>query len=467
MNLFATGVGLCAQQAVSAAPEPEPLSTIQSEPHDGTWLDEDIRLLGDEGAFLLDIVLLMVGEDAPSRRDYKENFERRVECVLANALRAHFYRETNHVAYRRGSNDYAGRPRWLSAPSLRSMVDRLAAAGLIDLASGQWAGFNLGVGHASTFWIEDPLRTLIEFCGVTSRTVGKPVPPRSGLIKLRASENEGKCLLPFTPTDHTSAWASDLDNYNRFADEHEVDIAALSSQLEGRLLAGWNKHLAEHSRQPPLTRPEFFNRHLQRIFNDGTFDHGGRLFGAWYQYVPAWLRRRILINDCSTIELDYSGMSLRMLHHLVGNDYQEDPYAIAELETYAARTGHRRTYFRNSIKKLVQAMLNNEDGDCHPEMIRLEESFRPKYTRKQVRDMILERHESVNELFGSGMGKALQRVEADIALDVIVSLMEEGILCLPIHDSFIVIETHEERLHDQMIDSYRNRLSFDPIIKVH
>jgi hypothetical protein len=343
----------------------------------------------------------------------------------------------------------------------------MAEAGLIGLASGQWGGIGFGKGHASTYWLEEPLTALIEFCGASRRTVGKPVPPVASLIKLRAGEHEGKCLLPFAPTGETSSWASDLDGYNQFADDHEVDIAALSTGLERRLLAGWNKHLAEHSRQPPLIKPEFFNRHLHRIFNDGSFDHGGRLFGAWYQYVPGWLRRRILINDSSTVELDYSGMSLRMLHHLVGNDYQEDPYSIAQLETYAAGTGHRRTYFRNSIKKLVQAMLNNEDDDCHPEMIRLEESFRPKYTRKQVRDMILERHEAINELFGSGMGKALQRVESDIALEIIVTLKEEGIICLPIHDSFIVIGTHRDRLYQQMIDSYRNRLSFDPIIKAH
>ena len=54
------------------------------------------------------------------------------------------------------------------------------------------------------------------------------------------------------------------------------------------------------------------------------------------------------------------------------------------------RTPHAVTltrYFRRSTKKLVQAMLNSEGDEYSPEMIRLDESFRPKYTRAEVRDM--------------------------------------------------------------------------------
>ena len=462
---LATAIGPVHSQAGTTSLNAPPTSPDQPEPGDGTWLDEDIRLIGEEGALLLEVALLTLGHP-PLRRDHRQHFERRVECVIANALRAHYFRANDRVAYRRGNNDYAGRARWLSAFGLRATVAKMAEAGLIGLAPGQWGG-GFGNGHASTYWLEQPLSVLAELCGANSRTVGKPVPPQSSLIKLRAAENEGKCLLPFEPTEETLRWMSYLDAYNRFAYEHEIDISALSTRLEKSLLASWNKRLAEHSRQPPLTKPEFFNQHLHRIFNDGTFEHGGRLFGAWYQYVPRWVRRRILIDDSNTVELDYSGMSLRMLHHLVGSDYQEDPYSLAELETYARATGHRSRYFRPSIKKLVQAMLNNDNDDCDPAMIRLEASFRPKYTRRHVRDMILERHEHVSELFGNAVGKALQRLEADIALDVIVSLMGEGILCLPIHDSFIVMGIHRERLHEQMINSYRNRLSFDPIIKRH
>jgi hypothetical protein len=81
--------------------------------------------------------------------------------------------------------------------------------------------------------------------------------------------------------------------------------------------------------------------------------------------------------------------------------------------------------------------------------------------------MILAKHELISTAFGTGLGKTIQRVDSDIAFEIIVSLMDDGILCLPIHDSFIVTKAHRERLNHQMIMSYRDRLGFDPIIKGH
>jgi hypothetical protein len=146
-------------------------------------------------------------------------------------------------------------------------------------------------------------------------------------------------------------------------------------------------------------------------------------------------------------------------------DYLDDPYWIPQLAVYGIQQRVGPNHFRDAIKRLVQAMLNNEDDDLSPEMIELDQSFRPKYTRKQVRDMILAKHDAISDVFGTGAGKALQRYDSDIAFDVIITLMDEGILCLPIHDSFIVTERHKARLHQQMIISYRSSFDFDPIIK--
>lgn len=445
-----------------------PTSTELPAPANGTWLDEDIRLMGDEGALLRHIVLLTLGA-TPHRRDYREMFERRVECIVANALRAHFFRTSECVAYLRGNNDYATRPRWLSGSGMRSTADRIARAGLIELTPGRWGGTHpqFGRGCAATYRIAEPLLNLIDFCGASARTVGKPVPLPSSLIKLRAGQDDPKRLLPIKVTDETSSWTSDLDRYNWFADEHDVYIDEFCSTSEKKLLAAWNKKLAERSRQPGLTTPEFFNRHLNRIFNDGTFDHGGRLYGAWYQYVPKWMRRRITIDQRKTVELDFSGMSVRMLYHLNGIDYLRDPYELPKLSAYAVATGRPRKHFRGAIKKLIQAMLNNEDDELQPEMIELEASFRPKYTRVEVRDMILEQHGAISAAFGSGVGKRLQRLDSDIALEIIVSLMGEGILGLPIHDSFIVMRAHKRMLYEQMTNSYRSRMNFNPIIKIN
>jgi hypothetical protein len=431
---------------------------------DGTWLDEHMRLSGPEGAKLLSLVLRFVNR-TPKRRDHKEWYERRVECVLANALRVHFFRVSDAVAYRSGNNDYKAGPKWLCGSGLRDTIKDLANAGLIETTAGKWGGGGpwRSDGRAATYSIDRRLRSMISFCKVTANAIDKLHPPISGLIKLRPAKDEGNALIDFNQTEETRSWAADLDKYNHFVEQHEIWVD-LGIKAEKSLLKWWNKKLAEHSHQPALSYPEYFDRHLHRIFNDGTFDRGGRLYGPWYQYAPKWIRGRIWIDDSATTELDYSGMSLRMIYHDRGFEYLEDPYEIPKLTTYGIQLGRGPTHFRDAIKKLVQAMLNNEDDDVCPEMIGLDQSFRPKYTRAQVRDMILAKHDAISNVFGTGVGKALQRYDSDIAFDVIISLMDEGILCLPIHDSFIVAKEHKARLHQQMITSYQSSFDYDPII---
>ena len=64
--------------------------------------------------------------------------------------------------------------------------------------------------------------------------------------------------------------------------------------------------------------------------------------------------------------------------------------------------------------------------------------------------MILAKHEQISDVFGKGLGKTIQRLDSDIAFEIIVTLMDEGILCLPIHDSFIVESSAAPMLQDAM-----------------
>ena len=457
--------------------KPTPVAKVSEapDPRCGTWLDEDLRLSGLEGEELLRRVLAFLYDSGrkieSGRRDHKANFEKRVECFLVNAFRAHFYRETGRVAYMRGNNDYRNKERWESGSSMRDTVDVMAAAGFLATEKGAWAGPipGFGKGWSATFWLLPPLLEMGADCGVSHLTISKPPIPKSKLIRLRgAKDAEGKAPeLNVVPTEETERWAADLDRYNRFADGHEIDIH-LSRKGEVQLKEAYNRKQGEYSRQPGIIRPEFFDRHLVRIFNDGDtrpgFEHGGRMYGAWYQRVPKWLRHRVTINDNETVELDYSGMAVRMIYHLRGQPYLDDPYALIGPETYAVKKGRPKDYYRESIKKLVQAMLNNEDDDKDPEMVRLETSFGPRFTRAQIRDMILVKHGEMKDAFGTGIGKRLQRIDSDIALKVIVNLMDDGILCLPIHDGFRVEKAKKDKLMHHMREAYLEMLGYYSVI---
>lgn len=447
-----------------------------ADPRCGTWLNEYLYLSGKQGARLLESVLLSLShleqcsKSKSSKTKFRarsqsqqRNFERRIDCILANVLRTHFYRETSRVTYYRKADGNRGKSEWMSAPSVASAIDLMVCSGLLIADIGVWKGTpDVWDGYTSTYWPDQNLIDLLAACNVNPYSFDKDCPDGNGLIRLRPSDGDGRDLS-FEWTERVVQWANDIDRYNRFSSRFEIWIRI---DVEGdKWLANWcNENRREGNREPLLKSMEFFNRFLVRIFNDGTFDHGGRLYGAWYQYVPGWLRKKISIDDDDTVELDFSCMALRMIYNQRGIDYREDAYDIPALTEYAVSRGYPPTYFRNSIKKLVQAMLNNEDEETRPEMIKLDEKFGPRFTRAQVRDLIFQKHERIANAFGTGEGKRNQRMDSDLALEIIVKLMDKGILCLPIHDSFIVAERFRDELYEQMRSSYQNALGFEPII---
>src|SRR5262249_39228954 len=80
---------------------------------------------------------------------------------------------------------------------------------------------------------------------------------------------------------------------------------------------------------------------------------------------------------------------------------------------------------------------------------------------RRVVETIKEKHWRIAHAFGSGAGLSLMRVDSDIAEAVVMTLNKDGIIVLPIHDSFIVQERHRSRLQEVMeyaFDTHTRRL---------
>jgi hypothetical protein len=301
--------------------------------------------------------------------------------------------------------------------------------------------------------------------GIVAGDIQRLPPARSSLVVLR-SGGEDRDELPYEQTDETALWVEVLDRYNHFIEQHDVrleltpeeKILYLKAEYEGRSSRDW---------QPKLSEPEFFNRHFYRIFNDGTWEHGGRLYRAWWQNVPSPLRRKITINGEATAELDYSGFLPRSIYHLSGINYpaDDDPYVLPELTAYALELGKPEDYFRKSTKTLLVALLNGDGELSHPERAKLKVGFLPRYSRADVECLIAKKHPLLRDFFRTGEGKRNQRLDSDIALDVTSVLMGKGILVLAIHDSFVVQQKDTTKLRELMVSTYKNRLGYEPIIK--
>lgn len=437
-----------------AAPNSKSRSTEQRW---GTWFEESLDLRAPEGdEFAYEILSQIAAVDTRKRmrrRKDQYNHEVLVRRILANGIRGWAYRARPDIAYHRRSSAYAESVEWLSGDAMARTIDLLADAGLVGEARGVW-----GVS-ASTYWATPRLLDIAEAFGVDGQSITQEMPSEA-LVRLREG-NRDTPPLSIDWNDENRLWQALLDEYNQFLLSHDVALA-LSPNQEAELVGRLNAYRRPET--PVITKPEFFKTALYRQFNNGSFEQGGRLYGGWWINVPGDLRKSITINGDATAELDYSGCAIRMLYHERGIEYDGDPYLIEPIAAVAKNNDLPENYFREAIKAMMQALING-DHDGRPEMASMPLSFQPHLSRSQVRQMIEEQHSPIADSFGSGAGSRLQRVDSDIALDVISELRKEGVLALPVHDSFLVQSNELDKLINQMSECYLNKMKYYPVIK--
>jgi hypothetical protein len=198
---------------------------------------------------------------------------------------------------------------------------------------------------------------------------------------------------------------------------------------------------------------------LYRVFNRGvrSFKYGGRAFGAVYQRIPKHLRRHIYINDEPTVELDFSAYHIRMLYHLLGIDYQDDPYIICGGKKY-------RKAFKCAALVIINAKDEEEGrGAIKDELIKNGIPFpdEPDPMRWMVQ-RFKGAHLQIAEFICSDYGVILQNIDGHIMNAILMCLMDKGILGLSMFDSVIVAKQHETALKEAMIREYKEKMGFAP-----
>lgn len=425
----------------------------------GTWFDPSLDFRDPEGEIVAGKVLALIAavehRDRKRRQTDEINHRTIVRKILANGFRCHYHRRPSWVAYYRKAESYRDGPPWLSGTAMRRTVDLLARAGLLEASLGEWGG------AASTYKVTGRLYSVVQAHGVTEHSLTLRLPSER-LVRLRRG-NSGTPLIDFEPTGETGHWTAQLEAYNAFLAQQDIALA-LSADEEAEWVRHWNK--SRDRRGVSLHRPELIQTDLYRQFNNGSFEQGGRMYGGWWINTPKALRRKITINGQPTVELDYSGCAIRMLYHERGIDFRDDPYRLQAIAEYEEEAGLRPGYYREGIKAMMQALINDRSGG-KPERIPLPDglSFRPHFTRSEVRRMIEEKHASIADAFGTGAGLRLQRKDSDLALAIITGLRERGVLALPVHDSFLVSEINKRNVISLMRLVYRNMFNFNPIIK--
>jgi len=228
---------------------------------------------------------------------------------------------------------------------------------------------------------------------------------------------------------------------------------------EMRLINQWIKN-ADLNYMEPFHGKDKHNydldcRLLKRYFTRGSFKSGGRLFGGFWQQMKKGHRENLLIDGENIVVLDYSQMTPKILYGYCGSVPQmEDCYHIKGYE-----------YCRKGIKKVFNAMtFSNEPMTRFPKGIN---SLFPVKTRfKDVSDAIEKEHFRIAHMFYTGIGHYLQFMESQILVEVLLKLIDNGIIALPVHDAVFVGWTHVYKSTQVMEQVFLDMTNVPSVVKV-
>lgn len=193
-------------------------------------------------------------------------------------------------------------------------------------------------------------------------------------------------------------------------------------------------------RDPERRTIDFTNDQLYRIFNNSSWEQGGRFYGGWWQNIPKEYRKYIDINHKPTVELDYSGHHIRILYANENLNPPDEPYDLTE-------------YGREDQKQAVLIMLNAFDEGAAVKAM-AKKGIR---NAKRLTKALAQRHSQIQQHFFSGIGLNLMYQDSIIAEKVMLLMLERGAVVLPVHDSFIVRNSYDRELEEIMVAVFQEQ----------
>jgi len=384
----------------------------------------------------------------------KENIQKKhIKVVLLDLYVKHSADSTRYVSYYRMKGKYEGKGRYnklhISFTTV-AVVDLLEKLGYLEHHKGHYDRSGSRTSHMSRMRAKKKLIDLIDTKHhATPLMVGKA--PNTECIILRDKDpKSGKQVdIPYKDTADTRRMRRDLYKYNNLLRRTFIDVPFFPA---GGVTS------RSGSKKINIDRCDKF---VRRIFNNGSWDDGGRFYGGWWQRLPKDWREQIRIDGSAVIEVDYSGLHIVLLYAIEGIDYWKDvgkdPYEISGLEKSERMRGLLKLVLLTSINckskesavKAVQYEINMDKEDEYEwvseERIDLEDLI----------NQFASTHKPINKYLFSGHGVKLQNIDATIAEYVINKLTKEEIPVLCIHDSFVVQREHGAKLHDLMQEGFR------------
>lgn len=372
-------------------------------------------------------------------------FEETVSALLCATAAHHLSGKAGALVTTRANNKLSSESRYkpiIHSAQYRHILDHLAVPG------GGWMDQTIGYrtsasnAPATTIKASDRLRAYLRFHQVTRDDIkrvrgGEPI-----ILKSSADdETRDKDLVEYDDTEVTRAYREEVEALNAFLEEADIEAWGVDG-VDDR------------------------ERTLRRIFNNGSFEQGGRLFGGFWEAIGKDTRLEgIEIDQEPVVELDYGQMSARVIYGLASEPVTfEDAYLLGKFPEPL------RSNLRSAVKKVFNSMLFREaELKKYPQQVRpmvdrhLSGTDRP-ISAGAMREALLAHHAPIADWFEKGLGLNLMFRESEILIDVLLNLKDKGIVALPIHDAILVGSSHAETAKTVMEDVFRDHVGGEPLV---
>ena len=375
--------------------------------------------------------------------------ERRIAIHLVNALYlSYFSFPKNLVSINLTAQYYSGKK--YGYKNVEKVIKALENTGLVTLIKGSEIR-----GQVTRIKHNRKLEKLLDKIGFKWRYY----PPdtdkifvfkRDRVKTVGKKKKYKKITLPLPKTDFYKKEQKKLLSFNQFISKHCIALDVSNSQFK-KIINELNKKKKHRNffYEEHDNTINYSLTHLRRVFARGKDNLGGRFYGGWWQSIPSKYRPHITIDGKKTIEVDFSTMSLRLLYSKenipLGADRDLYDLGLKGNAKYLARA-------RELIKLYINALLNDEEGKYKLKKSELNEL---KLTHNQLNKLVNTYHQPVAHHFGTGVGLELMFLDSIIAQRLMTFFQHQGIVILPIHDSFIVPVSYELSLRAQMKHEYK------------
>jgi hypothetical protein len=220
--------------------------------------------------------------------------------------------------------------------------------------------------------------------------------------------------------------------------------------------------LVQPKRLGPSVGIAVHERTLHRVFNNGLWTNGGRLFGGFWQGLQRELRPGIRIDGHPVASLDFSSMFLQLLYAMKAKVPTPDGdlyEGIDPIEGWPADP-EQRDAIRDVIKANVNAMFFRKPSRSGKPHILLSNSalvLSKSMTGAVLEQRLNAKHSAIAKWIGvKDVGFELMHHESEIMIKTVLRCLDQGVVVLPIHDGLLVAESQQEVARTAMLKSFRD-----------